>query len=81
MQAKVFDPFTEAAVNDWLATTPAKVIYSANVFDTTLDGHARQVALVFYQEEHELGAQVAVEAPEHTFARLLERRGSDWASV
>ena len=73
MQAKVFDPFSEDAVNAWLATTPVKVIYSANVFDTTLDGHARRVALVFYEDEQEIRAQSAsgVRAPANPLAELL----------
>lgn len=73
MHAKVFDPFSEAAVNAWLATTPVKVVYSANVFDTTIDGHARQVALVFYEEEHALGGEqsAAVVAPKNALSDLL----------
>ena len=55
MHAKVFDPFTEDAVNHWLATTPVKVIHSARIFDTALDGRVRQVALVFYEEEQTIG--------------------------
>ena len=73
MHAKVFDPFSEAAVNAWLATTPVKVVYSASVFDTTLDGHARQVALVFYEEEQALGGgqSAPVVAPMNALADLL----------
>lgn len=55
MQAKLFDPFSEDAVSAWLAETPVKVVHSASVFDTTLDGHARQVALVFYEDEQAMG--------------------------
>ena len=67
MQAKLFDPFTEDAVNAWLATTPVKVVNSAHLFDTSQGGTSRQVALVFYEEERELGfavpAAVARESP------------------
>lgn len=55
MQAKVFDPFSERAVNEWLATIPVKVIHSASVVDTAQDGNARQIALVFYEHEQALG--------------------------
>lgn len=63
MHAKVFDPFTEDAVNRWLATTPVKVIQSAHVFDTALHGAARQVALVFYEEEHTVGRELPPTSP------------------
>lgn len=55
MRAKLFDPFHEDAVNAWLATTPVKVIHSAHMFENGSNGSTRQVALVFYEEEHELG--------------------------
>ena len=63
MHAKVFDPFTEDAVNRWLATTPVKVIHSARVFDTALDGRERQVALVFYEEEQTVGREPSPTSP------------------
>ena len=79
MHAKVFDPFSEDEVNAWLAATPAKVIYSANVFDTTLDGHARQVALVFYEEEQALGGDLpaAVAVPANPFLQRLGQSSDD----
>ena len=82
MHAKLFDPFSEAAVNAWLATTPVKVIYSANVFDTTLDGRARQVALVFYEEEQALGNDMpaAVVAPPNPFVQRPSRAEAEGVS-
>ena len=52
MDAKIFDPFDEDELSDWMATPPAKEILSAHVFDTALHGAPHQVALVFYSEEH-----------------------------
>ena len=79
MHAKVFDPFSEDAVNAWLATTPVKVIYSANVFDTELDGHARQVALVFFEEERALGGDLpsVFGAPPNPYVELIGRSSDD----
>ena len=79
MHAKVFDPFCEDEVNAWLATTPVKVIYSANVFDTELDGHARQVALVFYEEEQALGGELPSPfgAPSNPYVERMGRSGED----
>lgn len=79
MHAKVFDPFSEDEVNAWLTATPVKVIYSANVFDTKLDGHARQVALVFYEEEQALGGHLpsVFGAAPNPYVELMGRSGSD----
>ena len=70
MQAKVFDPFSEDLANDWLATTPVKVIYSASAFDAKLDGRDRQGVRVFYEEEVALGG-VWMVGGEPTSARAV----------
>ena len=79
MHAKVFDPFSEDEVNAWLAATPVKVIYSASVFDTKLDGQARQVALVFYEEEHALGGHLpsVFGAAPNAYVELIGRPGEN----
>lgn len=76
MQAKIFDPFSEDALNVWLLAPPAKVIHGAQLFDSSSGGTTRQVALVFYDEERELGASAAptspATAPPHPLFDLLD---------
>ena len=65
MRAKLFDPFSEDAINEWLALSPVKEIHSAHLFDRIVDGQPQQVALVFYEEEQEMGCDPsAASAPE-----------------
>ena len=71
MKAKLFDPFSEDALDAWLAVSPAKQIYTAQVYELAAHGVVRQVALVFYNEERLEGA---LSTPLH--AGLSERGGS-----
>lgn len=74
MQAKIFDPFSEDALNAWLIGPPVKVVHSAQLFDSSSGGTSRQVALVFYEEERELRASAAppVTSPPHPLFDLLD---------
>jgi hypothetical protein len=56
MDAKIFDPLDDAAVNAWLATPPTKEIVAVEIFETSLHGWTRQVALIFYSDTPTLGA-------------------------
>ena len=69
MEAKIFDPISEQAINAWLEAGPEKVVLSAQVFDTKVGGVERQVALVFFVEERPVTSGPASAAtpapPEH----------------
>lgn len=77
MRAKLFDPFTEEAVNAWLATAPVKTIHSSQLFElggSTLGGDRRQVALVFYEEERSIGPGKAAGTQDPTaITRAVDR--------
>jgi hypothetical protein len=86
MDAKIFDPFDEDELSDWMATPPAKEILSAYVFDTALQSAPRQVALVFYSEEHIVSGSAHVEpthpsAAPHPLPRPSDQFGAAVESV
>ncbi|GAC1649996.1 MAG: hypothetical protein NVS4B3_08000 [Gemmatimonadaceae bacterium] len=59
MEAKIIDPFTDEALNAWLAGSP-KELAALHIFATSVNGPPRQVALVFYSEVHRAGAPEAM---------------------
>jgi hypothetical protein len=77
MEAKIFDPISEQAINTWLETGSEKIVLSAQVFDTKVGGVERQVALVFYVEERPLGHPAAAPA---SSSRLEHKRAVTFGS-
>lgn len=63
MEAKVFDPMDDGAVQAWLQSEPHKEVISASVYRTRAGGIEREVGIVLYVEEHTVpGGQETNEA-------------------
>jgi hypothetical protein len=63
LQAKIFDPFDEERVKEWLATPPVKIVLSSELIDTKVGGVPRRVALIFYEEERTVTFHLADSPP------------------
>jgi hypothetical protein len=50
VQAKIFDPFDELAIERWRAAVPDRVILRADVFDAKSNGITHRMAVVFYDD-------------------------------
>jgi hypothetical protein len=51
VEAKVFDPMDERAVQAWLRSEPHKEIIAASVYRTRAGGVEHEVGIVLYVEE------------------------------
>jgi hypothetical protein len=52
VSVKVFDPFTEHAVEQWREADPNRVIIRSEVFESSSGGIRHRVGVVFYDDAH-----------------------------